>query len=136
MSNLKIISKDNNYIVECVHCNGTGFCENYVNLYRTEIKKFDSTKASFIFNFSYYCKLCGKNSEIKDSVIETFDSSYNHIHNNLFFNSDKFLNISKFDFEKYLQKNLQLNIETRFDYSEKPQNLICNLCSGKGYNII
>jgi hypothetical protein len=53
MSNFKIASRDNNYIIECVHCNGTGFCKNYVSLYKTEIKTLDNSCIwlEFVFNF-------------------------------------------------------------------------------------
>jgi hypothetical protein len=135
MSNLKIISKDNNYIVECVHCNGTGFCENYVHLYRTEIKKTNYYNVfEVIFNFSDFCKKCGKNIEVIDSSIKIQDDRYPN--SNFANDLNKFFNVSKSDFENYLRANSELIIYSKIDSSEKPQKIICDLCSGKGYNTI
>lgn len=131
MSNLKI---------DCVHCNGTGFCENYIYLYRTEIKNrggYGGYLLEFIFYFSYYCIKCGKNVEIMDSLIKIIE--YNSsLHTSFFLSSDKFINMSRSALENYLSINesKSYKIHTRFDFIEKPQKLICYSCLGKGYNII
>jgi hypothetical protein len=75
-----------------------------------------------------------------ESLIRVFDFTNNRIYANLFCNSDKFFNMVKSDFEKYLscssKSQSKLTLHSRFDSSEKPQNLICDVCLGKGYNIV